>query len=469
MKARTSLSLRYLPFFFALCFFTLDKLTAQSVHEGYIDGRIFVKIEDHVPFKGEEGAHYSAENVDPKALDFLDGVRSKFQVDSVSRPFHALQGEAPNLKRTYRIRFDAIDKVDKLVRALEGRSSVDFAEKEPLKRLSYNPNDPYYTNNDLWFLPHINAPGAWDISFGTSSVTVAITDSEIDTAHDDLNGVLWQNPGETPNNGVDDDGNGYTDDYRGYDVGEGDPDPTYSGSAQKHGTHVAGLAGGHTDNSTGIASIGFGVSLMAVKISDGSGALTAGYDGITYAADQGAEVINMSWGSSTSSSTGSNAVSYAKNQGSYLVAAAGNDGTNSKQYPAAYSEVLAVGATNKSDEKASFSNYGSWVDIAAPGVDMNSTWHPNTYYNTQGTSMSSPVTAGLVGLMLSHNPSMSHSKITNCLKSTAVSIQGSYSGELGAGRIDAKAAMNCVDATVSSAPNDAGINEIFTPSGTICD
>lgn len=458
-----------IPFLFAFFLLTHDKASAQTVHENYLDGRIFVKVAPNVDLKGETSRDSGPANVDITKLSFLDGYLDRFDVTKVERPFHNLQGEAPDLKRTYRVHFDAAQKVGAFVRKLSRTPQVEMAEKEPLKKLSYTPNDNYYSNNDQWFLPQVNASGAWDISFGSSSVTIAITDSEIDTAHDDLNGVLWKNPGEIPGDGVDNDGNGYVDDYRGYDVGENDADPTYSGAAQKHGTHVAGLSGAETDNNTGVASIGFGVSIMAVKISDGSGALTAGYDGITYAADQGAEVINMSWGSSSSSSTGANAVSYAKNQGSYLVGAAGNDGVNTKHYPAAYPEVLAVAATNKADEKASFSQYGSWVDIAAPGVSMNSTWDPNTYYNTQGTSMASPLTAGLVGLMLSHNPSLSHSKITNCLKSTAVAVQGSYSGQVGAGRIDAKAAMNCVDATVSTAKNDAGIANIDQPKGDRCD
>ncbi|MFB6258064.1 MAG: S8 family serine peptidase, partial [Flavobacteriales bacterium] len=248
-------------------------LSAQNVHKDYIDGRIFVKIERGVALNGESASGHGPAHVDPSALGFLKGVQDEFQIDRVTRPFHALKGEAPELKRTYRVRFDAIQKVDRLIKKLEEHPSVDYAEKEPLMQTVYSPNDPYYTNNNQWFLPQINAAGAWDISFGTSSVTVAITDNAIDTAHEDLNGILWENPGEIPNNGSDDDGNGYADDYRGYDVGENDGDPTYGGAAQKHGTHVAGLSGGHTDNGTGIASIGFGVSIMAVKIADGSGSL----------------------------------------------------------------------------------------------------------------------------------------------------------------------------------------------------
>lgn len=446
----------------------LFPLQGQEVYEGYLDGRLFVKVEDDVPLKGESG-EYSPDDVDPEALAFLKDQVGELGVSKVGRPFHGLQGEAPALKRTYRVHFEEVEEVDAFIRDLEEHPAVEYAEKVPRHEFFYSPNDPYFTGNNQWYLPQISAENAWDISFGDPNITVAITDNAIDTSHEDLNGALWQNPGEVPNDGNDNDNNGYTDDYRGYDVGENDPDPSPANSSTMHGTHVAGLAGAETDNSTGIASIGFGVSIMAVKIADANGNLTAGYDGITYAADNGADVINMSWGGGQSSSTGQNAVTYAYNQGAVLVAAAGNSSTNTQFYPAAYNEVISVGATDQNDEKASFSNYGSWIDISAPGTQMASSVPWDDYDYTQGTSMASPVVAGLCGLMLSHNPSLSQNEVENCLKSTADPVQGTYSSDMGAGRINAEQAMQCVDAMTSSAAYDAGITQIHQPSGSFCD
>ncbi len=312
-------------------------------------------------------------------------------------------------------------------------------------------------------LTKIDAENAWNVGVGSSSIVVATTDNAIQITHPDLAGVLWTNPGEIPNNGVDDDNNGYIDDVNGFDVGDNDNNPNPLNTSWDHGTHVAGTTGAETNNNVGVSSIGFGISIMAVKStpnSAGSNSVNNGYDGIYYAALNGADIINCSWGGTSFSNYGQNMVNWATNQGSIVVAAAGNsnvDNDVTPHYPSSYANAIAVAATTTNDSKASFSCYGAnSVDISAPGTFIYSTVPNNNYANLQGTSMACPMVAGLLGLMKSLNPNMPNTDLINCLYTTADNIDAanpSYIGELGAGRINALAAMNCVGASLNNAPN----------------
>jgi len=253
----------------------------------------------------------------------------------------------------------------------------------------------------------------------------------------------------------------------GYDAVDNDTDPTPCGSNDGfHGSHVSGIVGAETNNNLGISSIGYDVSILTVKIGDCNGALTGGYEGITCAADNGAYVINMSWGGGGSSNYGQNVCTYAWNQGAILVAAAGNDGVNSVFYPAGYDNVVSVASTTTGDAKSSFSNYGSWIDISAPGSSILSTNQTTGYQVTQGTSMASPLVAGLIGLMKSHAVGASNTDIINCLYSSAANIDAanaSYIGQLGAGRIDAYQAMVCSNSFAYQL--DAGISGMNSTQG----
>ena len=211
------------------------------------------------------------------------------------------------------------------------------------------PNDPYFTtsfNNGMWCLYQVNAPQAWDISTGDANVVVAVTDNAIQINHPDLVNKL------VPGRDVVDDDN--------------DPSPC-GGNDGFHGSHVSGTVGAETNNNLGVASIGFNISVMPIKIGNCStGALTAGYDGIIWAADNGADAVNMSWGGGGASSYGQNVCNYAWNQGCILIAAAGNDNSSQQFYPAAYDNVVSVAATTSGDAKSSFSQYGTWIDVSGP-------------------------------------------------------------------------------------------------------
>ncbi|MDX1653012.1 MAG: S8 family serine peptidase [Brumimicrobium sp.] len=431
-------------------------LYAQTVNSNYLDGAIWIKLKNNVPktATAQPGVGSTSEGYDLNRLSFSPNL-AKYGVKSFNQAFPGVKD--PALNTVIRLEVNDIYAVNHLIDMLNRNEQVEYAERIPLLVKTLTPNDPSYNSSTQWSLFQVNAANAWNYSIGSANVKVAIVDDAVSTTHSDLSGVLWTNSGEIANNGIDDDNNGYVDDVNGYDVANGDnnPNPDAPVSSYDHGTHVAGIACARTNNSTGIASIGHNVTMIPVKSTNSASAVTHGYEGIIYAVSAGADVINMSWGGSGSSTTAQNVITYASNQGIVLVAAAGNDNVSSVFYPAGYSQVIAVASTTFGDSKSSFSNYGSWIDISAPGSAIYSTLPGNTYGTKQGTSMASPMVAGLAGLMLSLNPSLSPSDIESCILSTADNIDGanpSYIGQLGAGRINAEQAMNCISATLNWAP-----------------
>ncbi|GAB4140968.1 MAG: hypothetical protein Fur0041_16190 [Bacteroidia bacterium] len=425
-------------------------LHAQQVFPEYQDGKIWFLVK-------QDARINKALNEDPHhlplhTLPFISGIVKNHQVTGLARPFWNAKN-SDVLPRTYMLEFSDAQNVMNIIAELKATGKVEYAERVPLTKTCLTPNDPSYSSQ--WNLAQINASGAWNYFSSGSNIVIAIVDDAVDRNHPDLSPNLWVNTGEIANNNIDDDGNGYIDDINGFDVGNNDNNPNPPSSAYDHGTHVAGIASARANNNTGIASIGFSCKLMAVKATTSSSSITNGYDGIVYAVNSGADVINMSWGGTGSSTTAQNIITWASNQGVLLIAAAGNSNVNSMFYPAGYSECMAVASTTTGDVKSSFSNYGTWVDISAPGSNIYSTLPGTGYGNKSGTSMASPLVAGLAGLMLSLNPGLTPSDIKSCITSTAVNINAanpSYTGQLGAGRIDANAAMQCISATLNWPP-----------------
>ncbi len=272
---------------------------------------------------------------------------------------------------------------------------------------TWTPNDPLF--GQQWQYPKISAPEAWNITQGSSGVAIAILDTGIDQSHEDLWSKIQENVNFTDSRTVDD--------------------------RYGHGTHVAGSAAALTNNGKGVAGTCPNCVLYNVKVlaDNGSGAWSWIANGIVWAADNGAKVINMSLGSSSGSSTVEAAVNYAWSKGVVLVAAAGNSNTSSPFYPASYANVIAVAATDQNDNKASFSNYGAWVDIAAPGVSILSTApdHPNKiwgkavkYGTLSGTSMASPHVAGVAGLVWSTGRCTDNSCVRDRIETNADQIAG---------------------------------------------
>jgi hypothetical protein len=263
---------------------------------------------------------------------------------------------------------------------------------------------------------------------------------------------LWRNWNEIPNNGIDDDNNGYVDDTSGWDTADNDNDPRPNSSVQDHGTGVSGIADAATDNGIGIASVAFNVKLMPIKAANFSGLLIGTFAGVQYAVLNGAHVVNCSWGNYYYEQVFQDFVDVAYEKGVIIVAGAGNDDTNRVMYPAGYNHVIAVGATNPTDDKkASYSNYGPQIDVMAPsGMITTSDRNGGTYTFFSGTSGASPLVASLIALMRSARPDLSPEQIIQCLKDACINIDSlnpGYEGMLGAGRIDAYNALKCLTDT----------------------
>lgn len=439
---------------------------AQTTVNNYTDGLIWFRVTQDVIVRPPANGH---EKIALDKLPFIQQLNSQVPVAALTMPFLAARTSAP-LQRTYQLQLANGGQTTQALAWLKQSGMVEYAERVPVMQKFLTPNDPSF--GAQYALSLVNAPAAWNLFSAGSNVVIAIVDDAIQYNHSDLSANIWRNTAETPSNNIDDDGNGYIDDVVGYDVANNDGDPSPPGSSFDHGTPVAGMASAVTNNSTGVAGMGFSCKLMCIKATadQASGStITNGYEGIVYAAAQHADIINLSWGGDVYSNTGQSVIDYAVSQGCILVGAAGNSNVNTVFYPAGYNGVLSVAATNSSDQKASFSNYGNWVDIAAPGNNVYTTKIGNAYGYFNGTSFASPLVAGLLGLMKSLNPTLPNADLINCLTSTATNINAqnpSYTGQLGAGRINALAAMQCINATLLLPPvADFTVNNTTVTAG----
>jgi subtilisin family serine protease len=347
-----------------------------------------------------------------------------------------------DLSRIYRLHLAPDADVLRVVRELNANPAVAYAEPDYLAHVVATPNDPLYGGQ--WGLPQINAPAAWDVVTGATDVVIAVVDAGMDTSHPDLAGQLWTNPGEIAGNSVDDDNNGCVDDVHGWNIV--DDDGNLSDNTG-HGTQVAGVIAAATDNGQGVAGVCWNCRLMVVKVTQSGG--IANYSdiaaGVAYAAQKGAEVVNLSLGGYSDSATLRAAVA-AASQTAVVVGGAGNDDRSDAFYPAAYDDyVLAVAGTTSGDTKVGTSNYGTWVDVSAPGEAITTTFDGGVYGSTSGTSMAAPFAAGLAGLLRSQHPAWSANMARAQIVQTADGIDGlnpGYAGKLGSGRIDADQAVS---------------------------
>lgn len=435
-----------------------DGAIAQTAHADYVDGQIWLKQSDTSQLVLDPYAGNNAQ------LNLLFGL---YSVDTI---YKAFVSNDTFVGRIFKLEFSDTFSVDTLISQLGILPFVDYVEKVPLLQTSIT----NYTPNDLdpmqWYLTKIDAPLAWDVTKGDQSVTIAIVDNAVRITHEDLVDNLWVNPGEIPGNLLDDDLNGYPDDVNGYDVADHDNDPNPpSGTTDQdpfvHGTHCAGIASASTDNGKGMAGLGFNVKIMAVKctpnLTNGNIILN-GYEGVEYAISAGADIISMSWGSKGTSITAQRVILLGQSQGVVMIAAAGNDNTSDVFYPAGYTEVLSVGSTNSIDQKSSFSNYGSWIDVMAPGSSIYSclAGSDSSYGNLSGTSMACPLVAGLAGLVVSVDPQASKADVENSIKNGCLDIDlinPTYAGQLGSGRINAFATVNSVIGSSRDEPNMADV------------
>lgn len=336
---------------------------------------------------------------------------------------------------------DALEQLRGCEYAVEApvRYTDDSKYDEVVRGVDSVPNDPFYP--DQYMFPLMNAPAAWNLTQGQPSVVIAIVDNGTDWEHPDLDGNIWENSGEVPNNNQDDDDNGFIDDIRGWDFQDDDNNPAPLND-DYHGTHTAGLAAAEMDNYTGVVGMAPGCKIMVVRAGEGS-SIYDGIDGILYAAQSGADVISLSWGGPTSNPLEQDIISSTIAQGIVIVAAAGNEGSNQEHYPAAYDGVVAVANTNSNDVLYSESNYGDWISVCAPGVYCLSTV-PDSYGAATGTSMSTPLVAGVAALIKSYHPDWDAERIRSQILFTADDIDTknpSKSGLLGSGRVNAYRAV----------------------------
>jgi serine protease len=334
---------------------------------------------------------------------------------------------------------------------------IEYVEAKPISNFTADPNDSLFS--EQYYLQKVRAVAAWERIGSTDSILVAIVDTGIDYNHEDLKNSIYSNPGETGKdknnndksiNGIDDDQNGFVDDWHGWDFvsstsSDGMDNDPYPG--HKHGTHVGGTVGAMTNNKIGIAATFPLVKLLPVKVGKddvNSTSVHNGYQGILYAAIMGAKVINCSWGSGGISNSDYEILQTAEQLGALIVAAAGNNGSFQKFYPAGYLPALSVAAITSLDRKTSFSNYHPSVDISAPGNDILATVPNNRYQSMDGTSMAAPIVSAIAAMVIAKFPELTPMQVGEHIKASATNIDEDnpgFEGLLGRGRIDA---FDCV-------------------------
>ena len=399
----------------------------------------------------------------------LDLLCSEQNITSIE-PFYNGPVRTPGLKdlipRMYIFHVAAGADVIAARNAFGASPGIECADLYDIPHPVYLPNDPQRTSQ--YHLGRVEAYAAWDIIRGdtTRAAIISIVDTGVYWTHPDLAPNMWINVPEDIDsngtmddgdyNGEDDDGNGYIDDVIGWDFGRNDNNPAED--APIHGTHVAGCASEATDNGLNGAGIGFSARIMAVKGATHD-TLNAVYQGMVWASENGAHIINCSWGGGGFNQAYQNLINGIWANGVVVIAAAGNDNSSQMFYPAAYNNVVAVAATNSTDHKASFSNYGAWIDVSAPGQGIFATWGPSSMYTLDGTSMASPITCGVAALIKAANPGWTNDQIVMTLISTTDNIDDlnpSYRGMLGSGRVNA---FNAVGA--GNRPNIQIIDSVF--------
>lgn len=358
----------------------------------------------------------------------------------------------PLFDRMHVIEFNSAAEAHEAKTELSKNPRVSYVESDFIYHADIIPNDPFY--GLLWGMNKINAPRAWDTTTGSSSVIVGVIDTGTQYTHPDLAANIWINEDEIPDNGIDDDGNGFIDDIHGWDFHNNDNDPD---DDESHGTHTAGTIGAVGNNGTHLVGVNWNVSIMPLKFLDetGNGSGSDAIKCFQYALNNGARVTNNSWGGGNHSQAMQDIISVLHQHGVLTVASSGNGGNGNVHYPAGYDNVFTVGAIDINSVQAYFSSFGKWVNITAPGVDVYSLF-PNGFGSASGTSMSCPHVAGVAALVLSVSPNLSMTQLQFILESTAQDIgEPGRDDFFGAGIVDAAAAVE-----LASTPEYSRLPEI---------
>ena len=435
-----------------------------------LPGKLLVKVKADSPielqqFKAGEAIPAYAEYAGMQAMLAHYGTKAFF------KPFKT---QTPQVQKIYEVRFDALAEFDAFIKDWQDFSFIEYAEQIPLYEMHYTPNDLRFLQ---WGIPVVKAEEAWDLNRGSRSVTVAVVDDAVLMSHEDLAPQIWTNLGEIPGDSIDNDGNGFIDDVNGYDLGNEDNDPNPPSGANdnafSHGTHTSGIACAATDNGVGVTSIAFNATLVPVKVKEdstiGDNLLQATYTGLDYAIANNFDVVNMSFGSPNYNFSMFYLIQSGHDSGMVFIASAGNTGSYSVNYPAAYDNVISVGSTEFDDSKSGFSTYHYSVDVMAPGGGIQSSvaGGDDHYGFKSGTSMSAPMAASLAALLLSADSTLVPDDLEACLKSGCDNIDGNnsaYLGNIGAGRINAYNSLLCIGIPAAVSQSEMSgfhVNRIF--------
>lgn len=398
---------------------------SQVPDPNHVQGQIIVKLTHEIQFqKNGEFLETGYPSIDKKLKIFkINSARKIF-------PHHngRIKDGVTDLSKIYELTFPKELDEKYIASIFEKDANFIYAEPRFIYHTKETPNDPNFQLGQPYLTTKLQVEEAWDIiksEDATTPVILAIVDSGVDLDHPDLQANLWTNDGEIANNGIDDDNNGYVDDTVGWDFTgnsssnpganpDNDPNDQFG-----HGTHVSGDAAAVTNNNTGIAGIAWNPKIMAVKTGANSTAIFHGYEGIVYAVENGAQIINCSWGGSGGSQFGFDTIEFAKTNDVAVVAAAGNDSSLEPHFPSSYPTVLSVVATNNSYSKAGYSNFGIDADISCPGTSISSTTIGGGYGSQSGTSMASPIVAGAVCLVRALNPTWSAMQVLEQVRASA--------------------------------------------------
>jgi subtilisin family serine protease len=455
----------YLTLLSALLFFSmLESGRAQDNFETHVKNEVLVKF--------AKGA----------SRDSLAGIHARFGTRAVEE-----LGE----RGWQRVSLPPGLSVDEALKRFRGSITVLDAQPNFYYRLLATPNDPDFPLAGMYGLSKIKAPQAWDLSTGSSNVVVAVIDTGIRLTHTDLAANIWTNSGETAGNGIDDDNNGFVDDYYGWDFRYNDSDPS---DQNGHGTHVAGTIGAVGNNNIGVVGVNWNVKLMAIKIYSPSGSDTTSatlinaYNYVRMMKERGVNirVTNNSYGGCLEACAYDQATKEAidalGDAGILNVFAAGNSGTNNDVtpfFPASYTSpsILSVGASNADDIR--FYNYGAVsVDLAAPGIGIRSTTNGSdaSYGSLSGTSMASPHAAGAAALLAGHDPTLSATSLKATLMNTVDQIPAFNGLYRTGGRLNIFGALsNPTVCTISPAqttlslPTKGGVFSITVSALSNCD
>ena len=461
--------------FIAFCIFIPQTWAQQKyvlpdgiTENDYMQGKIIFK------FLAHEKDNFSDRNLQQVFNQLnVNELIQKFPYSPIpTEKYNEYGSPLVDISLIYELSYKSDTEIDYAINMLLECGLFEYALPHIIPQLLYTPNDPNIGNQ--YYLNNIQAFAAWDIHQGDSNYVVGITDTGIEFAHPDLVDAVKYNYND-PIDGIDNDNDGYLDNFRGWDMGAFDNNPQYDQIG--HGIHVSGIVGASVNNTFGMAGIGFKCKILPVKIDNSYGSLTATYESIIYAADHDADFINCSWGSTYSSGQyGQDIINYVThNCNALVVAAAGNSNNGIPFYPASFTYVLNVAATDINDVKWSNSSYGYTVDLSAPGKDVYSTWAGSSFISSSGTSMASPCAAGCAAFVASYYPLLNYLQIAERLRNTTDYIDTltnnlAYANQLGTGRINMYIAvtdtfrpgLRLIDYSVTD-----NNNEVYGPGDTL--